>query len=390
MKPREDSAALRRAADANLRSEVGPSSRDDRTAAAISIEHLSKTYPTPLLRLRQLFRRRTPSPVEALADVSFDVREGEIFGLIGRNGAGKTTLLKIIATLVQPTAGAVTVRGFDSVRDEERVRASIGMASAEERSFYWRLTVEQNLMFFARLYGLGERDARRRIDELLSRIELEEMRRRRFGELSTGNKQRMAVARALLSNPPVVLLDEPTRSLDPVAAARMRSLISSLATGDSPTTVLLTSHNLAEIEELCERVAIISRGRIRSVDTPQSLRSQHRQKERVTLTLRGIPTARAAELFSTKEADGAAAGEAVSVFDGRDGACVVTFTREHDDDQLDRHVRRLLESGAELLACETERSTLLDVLEIYESEAEERAHREAVRPDREAALEVKR
>ncbi|HEX6626109.1 MAG TPA: ABC transporter ATP-binding protein, partial [Pyrinomonadaceae bacterium] len=118
---------------------------------------------------------KTKEPVTALRGVSFEVREGEVFGLIGRNGAGKTTLAKIIATLVQPTAGEVSVRGFDSVRDEERVRAQVGLATAEERSFYWRLTVEQNLTFFARLYGLSTRAARRRITEMLALFEMEEL-----------------------------------------------------------------------------------------------------------------------------------------------------------------------------------------------------------------------
>src|ERR1043165_4511617 len=129
-------------------------------AVAVSIQHLSKTYPIPLARVKKFFRRQTKPPVEALCDVSLEVREGEIFGLIGRNGAGKTTLTKIVATLVQPTTGVVTVKGYDSVRDEERVRSLVGLATAEERSFYWRLTVEQNLMFFARLYGLSDRHAR--------------------------------------------------------------------------------------------------------------------------------------------------------------------------------------------------------------------------------------
>src|SRR5918997_6657864 len=174
------------------------------SATAISISEVSKTYPVPLTKLKQVFRMRTKEPVTALRGVSFEVREGEVFGLIGRNGAGKTTLAKIIATLVQPTSGAVSVRGFDSVRDEERVRGEVGLASAEERSFYWRLTVEQNLLFFARLYGMSERAARGRISELLARLEIEELASRRFGELSTGNKQRMAVARAMLASPPVL------------------------------------------------------------------------------------------------------------------------------------------------------------------------------------------
>src|SRR4029079_5424954 len=191
---------------------------------AISIQNLSQTYPVPFRRVHAFLRRPVKEPVEALRDVSFDVHTGEIFGLIGRNGAGKTTLTKIVATLVQPTTGTVSVRGDDTVRHDEQVRRQIGLATAEERSFYWRLTAEQNLMFFARLHGLSDRAAKQRIRELFSRIELDGVARRRLGELSTGNKQRLAVARAMFSAPPVLLLDEPTRSLDPLAAARMREM----------------------------------------------------------------------------------------------------------------------------------------------------------------------
>ncbi len=340
----------------------------ERKRAAISIQEVSKTYPIPLTRLKQFFRLKTKQPVEALTEVSFDVREREVFGLIGRNGAGKTTLAKIIATLVQPTSGSVVVRGFDSVRDEGRVREQIGLASAEERSFYWRLTVEQNLTFFARLYGLGARVSRRRIDELLALFEMEDLRRRRFGELSTGNKQRMAVARSLLNSPPVLLLDEPTRSLDPVAAARMRSLIGSLAHAEPPVTVLLTSHNLAEVEELCDRVAIISRGRIRAIDAPRKLRTMHKNRERVHLTLRGINAERARLLLQDF-------GSETEITDGA-GLVLVNFTREDGDDLLDRAVRLLTGAGGALVGCETERGTLLDALESYErAEVDEKGAR---------------
>ena len=303
--------------------------------SAISIRNLSKTYPVPFRRVRAFFRRPVKEPVEALRDVSFEVDMGEIFGLIGRNGAGKTTLTKIVATLVQPTEGNVAVHGHDSVVDDEHVRRLIGLSTAEERSFYWRLTSEQNLMFFARLNGLSDRAAKHRIKDLFARLELDEVARRRFGELSTGNKQRLAVARALLSSPPVLLLDEPTRSLDPLAAARMREMIRSLAQQDPPVTILFTSHNLAEVETLCARVAIISRGRIRAIDTPKNLRGLTSESEVVHITLSN--------------------GEKVS------------FTRQHNDDRLDEGIRKLQSDGVKIIDIETDRATLLDVLERYES-----------------------
>ncbi|HKS09673.1 MAG TPA: ABC transporter ATP-binding protein [Pyrinomonadaceae bacterium] len=308
---------------------------------AISINNLSKTYPVPFRRLRAFFRRPVKEPVEALRKVTFDVYGGEIFGLIGRNGAGKTTLTKIVATLVQPTRGTVTVHNNDSVLDDEQVRKQIGLATAEERSFYWRLTGEQNLMFFARLHGLSDRIAKQRIRELFGKLELEEVARRRFGEMSTGNKQRLAVARAMLSQPPVLLLDEPTRSLDPLAAARMRELISSLGKQDPPVTILLTSHNLAEVETLCERVAIISRGRIRAIDTPQHLRSLTSKSEQVHVTVAG--------LNGTHESE------------------KISFTRQSGDNQLDERLRDLQKRGARILDVAVERATLFDVLELYES-----------------------
>lgn len=327
---------------------------------AIAINNLSKAYPGAFELRTLLGRAPRKESAQALRDVSFDVHEGEIFGLIGPNGAGKTTLTKIVATLVQPTTGTVTVKGFDSVNESAALRKMIGLAAAEERSFYWRLTVEQNLMFFARLYSMPPRRARARIVELLAQLDLEHSARKRFGELSTGNKQRMAIARALLNNPPILLLDEPTRSLDPLAAARMRSFIGSLASGGSPATILLTSHNLNEIEELCRRIAIISHGRIRELDTPDRIRTLHKARERVRLVLDGI---------SIQAAVNALAPTLPEAEVSQDGSrTVVTFSREIGDDRLDRGLRAMLSNGTRVVACQTERATLLEVLEAYERE----------------------
>ncbi len=331
---------------------------------AVSIKNLSKTYTMPLAGMKHFFRRPVKPPVEALVEVSFDIHKGEIFGLIGPNGAGKTTLTKIIATLVQPSSGTVIVNGYDSVEDDRNVRSQIGLATAEERSFYWRLTAEQNLMFFARLIGLSDAHARRRIIELLKLLDLLELASRRFGELSTGNKQRLAVARALLANPPILLLDEPTRSLDPIAAARTRSLIKSIAEGDPPVSILLTSHNLPEVEELCGRVAIIHGGQVRALDTPQTLRSIHKQTESVQISVRGTTAKLMTESL----------GKMLGTFEVAEGpnVIVLSFLRESGDEKLDTAIRIIQLQNATLLDINVERATLLDVLESIDGENDSR------------------
>lgn len=322
--------------------------------SAISIQNLSKTYPPGFPRLKKFFRLNIKDSVEALKNVSFEVADGEIFGLIGKNGAGKTTLTKIIATLVQPTRGKVLVKNFDSVLDEVKVRSLIGLATAEERSFYWRLTCEQNLKFFARLYGLNDREAKTKISGIFEKVGLTELSKRRFSDLSTGNKQRLAVARALLPDPPVLLLDEPTRSLDPLAAADMRNLIASLEN----VSVLLTSHNLNEIEQLCRRVAVISNGEIRAVDSPENLRRKHKPTQNVIIYLDGFSQTSLREILP----------EILPEFslENENDSLKLIFNRQSDDALLGRTVSFLNGKGVKILDIKTESATLLDVLESYE------------------------
>ena len=200
----------------------------------------------------------------ALEDVNLKIEQGSFFGLLGPNGAGKTTLIKILSTLVLPTAGKACVNGFDVVHQNRQVRKSIGLVVNDERSFYWRLTARQNLAFFATLNNLSSPEKERRIDEVLHITELDNDPNMRFSDFSTGMKQRLAIARGLLSDPTIIFLDEPTRSLDPLSARHLRKFIKEEIVCKHNRTALLATHNLYEAEDFCTHVAIINNGIIKT------------------------------------------------------------------------------------------------------------------------------
>ena len=198
----------------------------------------------------------------AVDSVTLRIEPGELFGILGQNGAGKTTLIKMLCTALIPSSGSATIGGYDVVRQARRVREQIGLVSGEERSFYWRLTGRQNLDFFATLYHVPPALARRRIGELLRRVDLAEHADRPFRSYSTGMRQKLAIARGLLREPKVLFMDEPTRSLDPISAQMMRRLIAEYIIGELGCTVILATHSMAEAEELCDRLALIQTGRV--------------------------------------------------------------------------------------------------------------------------------
>lgn len=229
---------------------------------AIEAKNLSKTYLPPGRLGRLIMRSPIKEPVRAVQNIALAVDQGELFGLIGPNGAGKTTFVKMLCTLLRPTSGWARVNGFDVVLDEEKVKASIGYVSGEERSFYWRLTGRQNLMFFASLYNLSGREAEERIDGLLDRLDLSESADNMVYSYSSGMKQKLAFARGLLADPAVLFLDEPTKSVDAITARSIMTMITDELVGKEGRTVFLTSHRLEEVETMCDRFAIINRGEI--------------------------------------------------------------------------------------------------------------------------------
>jgi ABC-2 type transport system ATP-binding protein len=232
-------------------------------APAILAENLVKRYPV-FRGFRELllkpFGRRT---VTALDGLDLEVGRGRVFCLLGPNGAGKTTLIKILATLVLPDGGRASVDGRDVAREPGPAKAAVGYAVADERSFYWRLTGRQNLEFFGALYGLRGTARDRRIDELLRLAGLEAAAALRFNAYSTGMRQMLAFARALLADAAILLVDEPTRSLDPQAADRIRTFLRGELAGRQGKTILWATHDLGEAADYADDIAVIHRGRIR-------------------------------------------------------------------------------------------------------------------------------
>ncbi len=242
---------------------------------AISLVNLVKRFPRTA-GYRQLLPWHRREEVTAVDGVSLQVAEGELFGLLGPNGAGKTTLMKILSTVVLPTSGQVVVFGNDVVSADAKVRGLVGLVTADERSFYWRLTGRQNLEFFAALYRLCGRAGRRRVAELLDLLGLADAADQRFQSYSSGMRQKMAIARGLLPNPRVLLMDEPTRSLDPLSAQAVRTFLKERV-ARTGCTVVLATHQMAEAEQLCDRVAILHRGGVLAFGTVEELRLAHRR-----------------------------------------------------------------------------------------------------------------
>jgi ABC-2 type transport system ATP-binding protein len=233
---------------------------------AIEVSHLRRIFSSQLGVIK-----RTTREVIAVEDVAFEIPEGELFGLLGPNGAGKTTTVKMLTTLLIPTSGSATVKGFDVVTQADEVRRRIGFIFGGERGLYWRLSGIDNLRYFASLYGMDYDVTKKRIPYLLEMVGLNGRGDEKVQGYSRGMKQRLHVARTLLHDPDVLFLDEPTLGLDPVGARDFRQVILDLQS--EKKTILLTTHYMFEADALCDRIAIINHGRIIAIDTPSGLKS---------------------------------------------------------------------------------------------------------------------
>jgi ABC-2 type transport system ATP-binding protein len=323
----------------------------------IEITGLSKVY-----RRKKSLRQMVTHPTErqqetwALKDVFLRVPPGAIFGLLGPNGAGKTTLLKILSCLVLPTSGAARVGGLDTRTSEGQVKRILGFVTSDERSFYWRLTGKENLQFFGALYQMSGKQLQERISYLLDRLDLSEQADKPFRDYSSGMKQRLAVARGLLHDPPVLLLDEPTRSLDPISAKHLRRFIREELSGKEKKTLLLATHNLQEAEQLCQEVAVLSRGRILGVGRVEELTDWGLGKDAYVLVLSGLES----------PVHGLGAGLSITELQG--GLLRVAGDFGRDGEALSALLREVLRNGGRVVSCTKVEPTLQEVFDRIEED----------------------
>jgi ABC-2 type transport system ATP-binding protein len=259
--------------------------------AVIDARELRRTYKTTT----GIIRRR-PLEVEAVRGISFSVERGELFGLLGPNGAGKTTTIKMLITLLLPTGGEARVLGLDVVSQAAELRKRIGYVFGGDRGLYERLSALDNLRYFGELYGVSGKAQRKRIDEVLELVGLKGREQERVEGYSRGMRQRLHIARGILHDPEVLFLDEPTIGVDPVGARELRTTIGDLM--EAGKTLLLTTHYMFEADALCDRIAVIAKGRIVGQGTPAELKQRVAGGRVTEIEVFGIDEAAVARLRS--------------------------------------------------------------------------------------------
>ncbi len=257
--------------------------------AMVQVQELKRVYTST-----QGFLKQKKRETLAVDGISFEVNQGELFGMLGPNGAGKTTTIKMLTTLLLPSAGRATVAGHDIAREPQAVRRQINVIYGGERGLYRRLTGRQNLLYVADLYGVEPAIAHKRVGELLEMVGLEKRADERVENYSRGMAQRLHIARGLINDPAVIFMDEPTIGLDPEAAHFIRQRIKWL-TGQGKT-VFLTTHDLWEADQLCDRIAIIKNGKLIALDSPRELRRLVGDLQVVEVEIFGMPDEKRAGL----------------------------------------------------------------------------------------------
>ena len=332
-------------------------SRVTTPAAVVSVRDLTKRFAVRRTWRETLLAPRGGTHTTAVDRVSFDVHEGEIFGLLGQNGAGKTTVFKMLSTLILPDAGSAQIAGHDVARAQNQVRRALAPVIANERSLYWRLTARENIRLYAALQGLTGGAGKDEVARVLGVVGLADTGEKLVGAFSSGMRQRLLIARALLGRPRVLLLDEPTRSLDPISARDFRLFLRETVVRAEGCTVLLATHDAEEVWDLCDRVGVLERGRLLEVDATGRLRDRA-GSDRYRAWVRD-------EHGTTARAHATAAGAAIvrSLDASEPGWTELEFEVAGGADAAARVVAALVGGGASVARFERGAPTLADLIE---------------------------
>jgi len=258
---------------------------------AIQTIDLTKTFKSKIQGSETGFFRRKTVSVNAVDNLNLEIKKGELFGLLGPNGAGKTTLVKMLCTLLPPDSGTALINGYDIIKQQMQVKRSLGtLFSVGERGFFWRLNGYRNLEFFASIYNVPRQKRQARILEVLKLVGLENSAFELFQKYSGGMKRKLSLARTLLSDPPIILLDEPTTGLDVISSRNIREFVRKTVK-ESGKTVLYTTHYIEEAAQICDRVGILKQGKIVALDTPDALKAKIKNEELIYLIVEDITLA---------------------------------------------------------------------------------------------------
>ena len=315
---------------------------------AVLVQNLSKTY---LTKQRKGIFKSEKREVQALQGISLEVHPGEIFGLLGPNGAGKTTLIKILTTLLLPTGGDAWLNGYHIEKEGNKVRASVGCMLMGERGLYWKLTARENLHYFGALYHLTPEARVRRTNEIIELLNLGEIADRTVETYSSGQKMKLAFGKSLINDAPLLVLDEPTNTLDVPSASELRAIVRQLNTQGK--TIIYTTHIMAEAETLCERVAIIDHGKLLAMGPVAELKATL-GKDQVT-RIEGVISSKATEAIRSLSMVRQATLSAVN------GTSQLTIVTTNGKDTLARLIETLSQHEAIIQKITPEEVTLEDV-----------------------------
>ena len=288
---------------------------------AIQTINLTKTFKSKVQSPEAGFFRRKTVSVNAIDNLNLEIKRGELFGLLGPNGAGKTTLVKMLCTLLPPDSGTALINGYDIVKEPMKVKRSLGtLFSVGERGFFWRLNGYRNLEFFASIYNVPRQKRHDRILEVLKLVGLENSTFNLYQRYSGGMKRKLALARTLLPDPPIILLDEPTTGLDAISARNIREFVKSTVQ-ESGKTVLYTTHYIEEAAQICDKIGILKQGKIIACDSPNALKDRIKKDELIYIVVEGITQAQIEKMRSLQDVISVTEKTDEDLMAGQQGLC---------------------------------------------------------------------